>query len=176
MEIRNQESDADIQELVRRLASDSDQIVIEAVRALGEVDGREAIPPLIRVLQEARTAKVRNAAALALRDLEAVEASTTLVRMLADPRTARNRGNLLYALQPLDARWALVDLARAMCAGDYEDMAMVLMVIEAFKGPPLPENSRDALKVLRSCARDGQRPRWQKDMLRNAIEVLKKWS
>lgn len=74
----------------------------------------------LQALEQTRSSRVRNAAALALVDLRARSARDVLVGLLTHPDTRGSRGSLLYALDQLGADVPLPILAEIIVGDAYE--------------------------------------------------------
>jgi len=74
----------------------------------------------IQILEQTRSQRVRNAAALALADLRAHNAKDALIDLLKRQDTKGSRGTLLYALQELGADLPLPVLAEMIADETYE--------------------------------------------------------
>jgi HEAT repeat protein len=74
----------------------------------------------MRILEQTKSHRVRNAAALALADMRAPGAKDALIRLPKRPDTIRARGTLIYALDELGADVPLPVLADIILNETYE--------------------------------------------------------
>jgi len=111
------------------------------------------------MLENAKSPRVRNAAALALADLRAGVAKEKLIDLLARPDTRGARGSLLYALDQLRADVPLTILAEIIANDTYEAREEALAIIERGRGAATPQDSANSRNLLEAAAAaaDGER-------------------
>jgi hypothetical protein len=96
---------------------DEDRLVEE----LGKVSGRRnLLRTVVRILEETKSPRVRNAAALALTDMHAESVKGKLVDVLKRPDTEGCRGTILYALDELGGDLPLSLLVDLIAQDSYE--------------------------------------------------------
>ena len=77
---------------------------IEIIENIGTAKLVNAVPVLIKYLEETDDSRVRNAIALALSDIGCPHAIEPLISLITNPKTSKSRGTLLYALEAFDYR------------------------------------------------------------------------
>lgn len=108
-------------------SGDEDRLIRE-LRKVKSQKTRRALRAsnVVRILRNAKSPRVRNAAAIALADMHAQNAKHVLIEMLANPVTKGSRGTLLYALRELRAVVPPKVLIEAVINDSYEASAEAL--------------------------------------------------
>lgn len=114
--------------------------VIDRVTA----DWAKRIEDIQTVLLRTRSAKVRNAAAVALVDMNAKAACGTIVTVLRRPNMGREAGTLLYALDELGASLPLDVAIDLIENGSYEARAEILLLLQKDRIEPFGSDARHA--------------------------------
>lgn len=102
--------------------SRNESLLVEELRKVSsQRSRREARIALVaRILEQTRSPRVRNAAALALADMRARDATDKLINFLKRDDTKGCRGTLLYALEQLDATLPVSLLVDIIMEDSYE--------------------------------------------------------
>ncbi len=85
---------------------------------------------IVSILQQAKSDRVRNAAAIAIVDLKATDAAHDIIDVLRRPEVAKVSGTLIYAVDELGASIPFLVLARLLELGSYEARAQALLFFE----------------------------------------------
>jgi HEAT repeat protein len=116
-----------VERLIEHLMSNRSEASIQAAHALGELDDKIAVPPLIAVFRNrSQPAPVRLAAAEALLKLNSAPAEATLLAALRSEKWVLRR-NGAAILGQLQADWAIEPLGRAL----YDDNKAVAKTARA---------------------------------------------
>jgi len=81
----------------------------DAAVELADSDASEAIPHLLRILDQGDSRKI-GAIAYALGELKVEESKAKLIALARDPKTRGNRGSLIYALMNLSCDEYMIDI------------------------------------------------------------------
>ncbi len=130
------------------MGNDSEN-VIDTARTIGELKITEAVPYLLKVLEETNDRSIRDSVAVALSDIKAQEAFAPIVSLLKDPKTAGARGTLLYALEPFDCREIFGLLVEFVCEEHYEARHQAASLIFNMKGGIDREIWSDSIRKLK---------------------------
>ncbi len=149
------------EDLTTRLRSTAIDESAAAARALGDLGDKRAVEPLVAILKETNSSKVRDAAAVALRDLGDPRALTPLLELIADPKTEGHRGTLVYALGGFDCAGILLQLVQLVIYGNFEVSRQAFTAIESIEGTVNPKDWDSSVATLRAALRnadDQKRP------------------
>ena len=101
------------------LASNDENKLVEELKKIKTPEAGQA-HTVEQILRQARSPRVRNAAAIALADMRAPNAANVLVELLSKPETQNSRGTLLYALEEVRGKAPLKLLIDIILSGTYE--------------------------------------------------------
>ena len=105
----------------------------EAKKIISEIGRKkyfEAVPTLIKYLDNTNNSNLRNNIALALSDIGSTEAVIPLINLIKNPKTIGNRGTLLYALTPFDYSMHFEFLVDLLKEDNFEVSRQSLSLIE----------------------------------------------
>lgn len=106
---------------------------VELIKEIGRNRDLNAVPLLIKILEETDNHGLRNTVAIALSDIGSNDAVEPIIRMLKDTKTIGHRGTLVYSLETLDYSKHIDLLVEFVCEGNYEVKIESLQLITAVK-------------------------------------------
>jgi HEAT repeat protein len=120
--------------LLDKLNSDDEPTVISTLRKLAKSGEKSVTPPLIELLRQTNSHKIRDETALALSDLRDERAIKPLAEMIQSPVTEGHRGTLVYALSAFNCIEILPLLVDLVISGGFEVSREAFLVIEGIEG------------------------------------------
>lgn len=144
----------DTERLFRDLYCGDSERVVRSAHALGDLGVKAATPHLLRILSNASSWDLRNAAAIGLKELGASEAVPVIRQYLKDPSNWANCGTLVYALHNMDSRAAITELVELIMHGPYEAREMALQALEAMSVPPERDIVQRIISTLQKNLKD----------------------
>jgi nucleoid DNA-binding protein len=131
------------------VASGDEDRVVGALRIIRSQGPHEA-QNIVRLLRDARSSRVRNAAAIALADMHPSNAAAVLIEVLSKPETKNSRGTLLYALEEVGAKAPLKLLTDIILSDTYEACQEALRFITSGNIKATQHELSQVLKELKA--------------------------
>lgn len=107
---------------------------ISIIANIGKNKNKEAIPVLIKYLEETDNGILRNEIAIALSDIGCTQAVEPIINVLRSAKTIGNRGTLLYALESFDYSRYIELIAELLFDDSFEVSRQALVLIESIIG------------------------------------------
>lgn len=120
----------DLNELEYNMRTNNVQEVIRIIADIGDKKYEEAIPLLIKYLQDTDNNILRNEIAIALSDIGCHEAVEPIIKMIKSAKTIGNRGTLLYALESFDNASHIEMIVDLLYEDNFEVSRQALILIE----------------------------------------------
>jgi HEAT repeat protein len=149
--------------------TNSSDLVIDALQALGDSGNTQFGPLLIEILQTTENPLIRNAAAIGLSDLGDERALYPIVQLLKDPKTIGYRGTLIYALEAFNCVPILDDLVDLVIQGDFEVSHQAFSVIEGLEAVA-HESLQQAIQTIQNSLETVNHDK--KELLADLITLL----
>jgi hypothetical protein len=142
------------------------------VGALKTIRGPGEVPDIVKILKDAPSSRVRNAAAIALADIHPTNAAEVLIEVLSKPETKNSRGTLLYALEEVGAKAPLKLLAEIILSDTYEARQEALRFITSRN---IRTTRHELSEVLQKFEASSPIDDEQAASIREAISALEDW-
>lgn len=123
---------------------------VKIISDIGDMKLVEAVPILIKYLQDTENGRLRNIIAIALSDIGCVDAVEPIINMIRNPKTIGNRGTLLYSLESFDYSSHIEMIVELLFDDNFEVSRHALILVESILNRISDESKQKVVKRLKS--------------------------